>query len=299
MSDETPQNHAHQFERAIATAFTCRSIIKYNSTLSEAQQNELLTDIDSTVHFLQERLTANTAIETNSLLTKIRQQATDTSSTFSYNEENENTDNSGTINATSNNDFKRQLYVLQKMYHYYFETLPGQQQVTFISRFNEVMTALDQAQLLIEREPHSFSRANLVEDHLHRVRGYVADMYTAFTEFARSLSNALQGHDIYIDTEKQASFQQTPVEDIHTTFDITVLLKVYETHELLNQKMGSVTSRTGDATAFLIFLQDQLEGNINKRAEIIAQLNTVAVLLNDLRYLLADYERAVAALLNN
>lgn len=299
MSDETPQNSARQFERAIATAFTCRSIIKYNSTLSEAQKNELLTDIDSTVHFLQERLIANKAIETNSLLTKIQQQATDASSTFSYNDKNENTDNPGDINATNNNDLKQQLYALQKMYHYYFDTLPGQRPVTFISRFNESMAALDQVHQFIEQESHSFSSASLIEDHLHRVRGYVADMYTVFTEFTRSLSNALQGHDIYIDTEKQVSFQQTPVEDIHTSPDTAILIKVYETHQLLNQKMGSVTKRTGDATAFLIFLQDQLEGNINKRAEIIAQLNTVAVLLNDLRYLLADYERAVAALLSH
>lgn len=41
--DEAP-NHIQRFEQAIATAFACRNVIKYNSTLSEEQKNEILAD---------------------------------------------------------------------------------------------------------------------------------------------------------------------------------------------------------------------------------------------------------------
>lgn len=295
MSDETQRNHVHQFEQALATAFTCRSIIKYNSTLTEAQKTELLADIDSTVQFLQERLTANKAIEKNLLISHIQQQSALVPS-FSW-QEHEGED-------SNNNELKLQMYALQQLYHYYFDTQSGQpgqpthQTTTFHSRFNEVLAALDHIQLLCEQETHPFTRMTHILDHLHRVRSYITDMYTIFTEFTRSLTNALDGHDIYVDTEKQASLPSASAERVANNPDITPLLEVYETHQLLNQKMGSVTSRTGDATAFLIFLQDQLNETLHKREDIIPQLNAIAILLNDLRYLLADYERVVATVIH-
>jgi hypothetical protein len=288
MSDEAQNKHAQQFEHAIATAFACRSIIKYNSTLNEAQQNELLTDIDKTVAFLQERLTAHKVIETNTLLAQFRHSGLFSSNTLLE------------ADSKSENDdkqLKRKFDSLYRMYHFYFDTQPGHGMDAFFARFNEIMSTIDQVQHFVERSPNLYSNPSSVEDHLHKVRGYVADMYTVFSEFARALSNALQGMDIYIDTEKQASLQQFQGEEKQDIRPIAPLIKVYETHQQLNEIIGTVTSRASEATAFLIFLQDQLDKTVNKRDEIIVQINHVAKLLNDLTCRLADYENTVATLL--
>lgn len=287
MSDEAQDNHAQQFERAIATAFTCRSIIKYNSTLSETQINELLADIDETVHFLQKRLTANKAIETNLLFSQLQQSGSfSTGTTPGSNVENDD-----------HTSMKQKFDSLYKLYHYYFDVRPGQGTGAFITRFNDVMSTIDQVQLLVEKHTDPFSRTPLIEDHLHKVCGYVADMYTVFTEFARATSNALQGQNIYIDTEKQASLQQSEDTETPGIHDLAPLITVYKTHQKLNEIMETVASRISDATAFLIFLQDQLSDTLNKRDEVIRQLNNVATLLNDLSCRLADYENVVSALL--
>ncbi len=288
MSDAAQNNHAQQFERAIATAFTCRSIIKYNSTLSETQINELLADIDETVHFLQQRLTANKAIETNLLFSPIQQFGSFSAGTTP--ESNADNDDYASL--------KQKFDSLYKLYHYYFDIRPGHGTGAFLTRFNEVMLTIDQVQLLVEKHVDPFFRTPLVEDHLHKVRGYVADMYTVFTEFAHATSNALQGQNIYIDTEKQASLQRSEDEEAMVIYDIAPIIKVYKTHQQLNEIMETVASRISDATAFLIFLQDQLSDTLNKRDEVIRQINNVAKLLNDLNCRLADYENVVAALLH-
>lgn len=51
-----------------SSSSACRSVIKYNSTLDAEQKNEILTDLDFTLQFLRERLIANTAIESNSVI---------------------------------------------------------------------------------------------------------------------------------------------------------------------------------------------------------------------------------------
>jgi hypothetical protein len=287
MSDKAQDNYAQQFEHAIATAFTCRSIIKYNSTLSELQINEVLTDIDETVHFLQQRLTANKVIETNLLFSQLQQFGSFSSDTIAgSNAENDD--------YTS---MKQKFDSLYKLYHYYFDVRPGQGTGAFIARFNDVMSTIDQVQLFVEKHTDPLFRTPLVEDHLHKVRGYIADMYTVFTEFARATSNVLQGQNIYIDTEKQASLQQPEDEETPRIHDLAPFITVYKTHQKLNEIMATVASRISDATAFLIFLQDQLSDTLNKRDEVIRQLNNVATLLNDLSCRLADYENVISALL--
>jgi hypothetical protein len=290
MSDEALDRHAQQFEHAIATAFACRNIVKYNSTLNETQQNELLTDIDKTVGFLQERLTANKAIETHTLLAQFRQGGLFAEHTL--------------LEATPDseddyNRMKEKFDALYRMYHFYFDALPGHGTGAFFARFNEVMSTIDQVQRMIEHTADAYFKPSSVEDYLHKVRGYVADMYTVFNEFARALSNALQGLDIYVDTEKQASLQPLQGEEKHDSRAITPLINVYEIHRQLNEIIGTVNSRTSEATAFLIFLQDQLSETMSKRDEIVAQINNVAKLLNDLTCRLADYENIASALLRH
>lgn len=46
-----------------------------------------------------------------------------------------------------------------------------------------------------------------------------------------------------------------------------------------------------------MFLGENLDSDLNKRDTIVAQLNKVARLLNDLSYLLSGYESTLSALL--
>ena len=90
----------------------------------------------------------------------------------------------------------------------------------------------------------------------------------------------------HAESDKQADLQ-----------DLAPLKKIHERHLRLDKRKGTVASRVSDATAFLIFLQDSLGHDFNKRAEIIAQLNTAAKLLSDLSQLVADYENTASVLL--
>src|SRR6266700_6518371 len=56
MEDNAMQSSVQGLEQTIGTIFACRGVVKYNSALSEAQKNELLADIDSSLLFLRERL---------------------------------------------------------------------------------------------------------------------------------------------------------------------------------------------------------------------------------------------------
>ena len=51
MPEETLQNW--QFEHAMTTMFTCRSVIKFNTMLSNEQRQELIRDIDQSLQFLR------------------------------------------------------------------------------------------------------------------------------------------------------------------------------------------------------------------------------------------------------
>src|SRR5690348_12805684 len=51
MPEETQQDW--QFEHAMTTMFTCRSVIKFNTMLSNEQRQELIRDIDQSLQFLR------------------------------------------------------------------------------------------------------------------------------------------------------------------------------------------------------------------------------------------------------
>src|SRR5450759_1189998 len=142
------------------------------------------------------------------------------------------------------------------------------------------------------------SLVNIV-DLLHRIRGFVSDLYVIFAEFTTAITNIVQGKDLYIDTEELSTQQTSEKANVNRQGieSIAPLKRVYETHVQLNEQKGLVASRVSDVTAFLIFLEGRLDSNLLKREEIITQLHNTAKLLNDLSYLLADYEQAVSLLL--
>ncbi|MBA2681573.1 MAG: hypothetical protein H0U76_24645, partial [Ktedonobacteraceae bacterium] len=74
---------------------------------------------------------------------------------------------------------------------------------------------------------------------------------------------------------------------------------VYRTHQHLNTAQGTISGSISEAAAFLIFLEEGLESDLNKRDEIVQQLHRIRQLLHDLAHLLASYENAMAILLGD
>jgi hypothetical protein len=290
MSNEAQQSHAQQFEHAIATAFTCRSIIKYNSSLSEEQKNELIADLDTTLQFLCERLVANASIEAKMVLPPLQLAGLISSGNVKDDDDN---DNEG--NPSNDEHTLRGLY---KIYRTYLSMKQGKGTDAFIARYNEVMSTLDEVQKIVEKSNGVYPSHVYVEDLLHRVRGFITDLYVIFTEFAFAITIVLQGNDFSVDTEEISSLQKHGLEgtNMQSIPDLAALRKMYETHLHLNERKGAIASRVGDATAFLIFLEENLD--FDKRDEITAQLNSVAKLLGDLAYLLSDYEHTVSTFLS-
>jgi hypothetical protein len=286
MPDEPLQSHAQQFERAIATAFTCRSVIKYNSSLSEEQKNELLADIDKTVNFLKDRLIANASIEARSVIPPLQ-----FAGIFSR-EQQQDEDEEKKVQMDET--FRR----LYRIYHTYLHGEHGKSSTVFVTRYNEVIVTINEIQKMMDRNRESYTNTMHVSDLLERIRGFATDLYMIFAEFAVAVSTVLQGKDFIVDTEEHATTPTAPEEQQESgTIDVAPLTHVYETHQHLNKVKGTIASRAGDATAFLIFLEEKLGTSFDRHDEIIAQLRNVARLLGDLAYLLSDYEQATAALL--
>jgi len=299
LSDETQQSHAQQFEQALATLFTCRSILKYNPALSEEQRNELIADIDTTLRFLRDRLIANASIEAKTVLPQLQQAGIISIDHLEDKDEDED--------VAKGKDEGKDIQTLRELHRIYYTYLSTKQvkgadefAVHFnAARFNEIMSTINEVQKIMEKSRDVYPSHVYVEDLLHSVRGFIVDLYYTFMKFAQAITNVLQASDIPIDTEEVTSISdQLPEEGKQDTRDITPLVKVYEAHQRLNERKGAVLDRVSDATLFLVVLEEHLGSDFDKRDEVIAHLVKVAKLLHDLSYLLSDYEGAVVALLD-
>jgi hypothetical protein len=278
MPDQTQPDQ--QFEDSMATIFTCRSVVKYNSRLNEEQKKELIADIDAALRFLRSR--ANELVPAASLSPPLPQ--AETQAPFREAQADHSTD-------------EQKLQALYHMYHAYL----GLQQNnlgTFMTRFNDVMSTMGELQNLLAQRHDSYVSA---EPPIERVSGFITDLYYIFVEFIRTLSQVLEANDVHLDTEEVVAMQERSLAyDMQTgaLCNITPLLKVFEAHQLLNARKGPVSGRVDATTAFLEFLEESLTADYGKRDEIIAQLNSTAALLKDLSQLLAGYELALSALVN-
>jgi len=293
MGRDVQPDHAQQFERAIATIFTCRSVIKYNSSLNEEQKNELFAEIDAAAQFLQERLVANATIEeqTPLLLPPLPFGEIIAISRASR----EGADN----NDTGETDDQFLLPNFYKLYHALLKKKDGKGVEFFVSRYNEVMAKLNDVQFKIEKDSPTYFGHLMIGDDLDHVRGFVTDLYCMFTEFASAISSVVEGRDIYSDTEKVSSTRQQPLdsEQQQDILDITPLVKVQQTLAQFNRRNGTLEDRVADATALLILLEDHLDPQLEKREEIASQIENLVKLLRELSHLLTNYERTVASLL--
>ncbi len=304
--DEIP-DRARQFERAIATAFTCRSVIKYNSTLSEEQKNEILAQLDGTLQFLQKRLIANVSIEASSVIPPL--QLAEILSASRENDEDESDEESALDDANiaplsgrEGQTFSdSQVYSLYKLYHTYLDTGQGKGIGELETRYKIAMTILDDAQGIISQHRDTSAGDN-DGGLIYRVQAFMTALYSMFLEFSAMLGNILEGKSFSMETDELTSLQKYTAREMlkqqqHMLRDITPLMRVYGAHLQFQQRKGTAASLVSDATAFLIFLEGQLGIASSRRREIVDQLKAVSDLLNDLLSLLSQYEQALSSAL--
>ncbi len=291
MSDEL-FNRTQQFQQAIDTTITCRSIVKYNSTLSEVQKTEILAGIDATLGFLAERLTAHASIESmtsHKLADLLNVDALDEIE-IGYKLGGQE-DRLEDVQSQEDLSLKN----LYRVYHNYLST---EQLVDLETRYRMVMGVLEQLEE-VARGQHDTTSGDLTsEGMLHRIRGFVTAIYCIYREFATVLSNLVEGKDIDTDTETLAQVNQYASEagSVQMLRDISPLIHVYAEHLRLQGHHGLLTRSTGDAIAFLVFLEESLEPMYARRGEIVIQLKAVAGLLTDLTRLLTEYEQVMSVL---
>lgn len=281
-------SHTQRFQQAIATTITCRSIIKYNSTLNSEQKAEILADIEHTLAFLETRLAANAAIESSPAL------APENLADLLVGE----IEGERSLDVSfPDKEQELSLKNLYKLYITYLSNEPGKGISALEARYKVIMGILDQLQMSAECESNTDSQAS--ERLLHRVRGFITAVYCMFREFAVLLSHIVEGKNIDTDTETLALLQKYPLEETKQQIlrDITPLMRVYGTHLQLQERQGILASCARDATAFLTFLEECLGQAFIRRGEMISQLKSIINLVNELTCLLAEYEQAMAEII--
>lgn len=288
MSEEL-SSHAQHFQQTIATIITCRSIVKYNSTLNTEQKAEIMAEIESALGFLETRMAANATIDAGAALL-VPERLADLLTIRAEAEDEQRLD----MSFPGKEQQELSLKNLYKLYTTYLSNEPGKGINVLETRYKTVMGILDQLQTDARCENGADSLAN--EHLLHRVRGFVTAVYCMFREFAVLLSNIVEGKNIDTDTEALTLLKKYPLEEAKQQIlrDITPLMHVYGRHLQLQERKGTLTGCGRDATAFLIFLEEGLGQTFIRRGEVIGQIKSITGLLNDLTCLLAEYEQAMS-----
>ena len=287
MTDELQRDFAQRLEQVISTVFACRSVVKYNSVLDATQKDELIADIDISLCYLRTGFTRRTSKQM--MLPQPQFQQVGRTMSISALE--------GLDNDTHSHNALQELY---RVYHAYIDAKQSNNIGTFVVRFDGVVSSINEIQHILDTNRDICIRPS--EDPLHRIRTFIVDIYYMFMELVRTLSNALEDNDVHVDTEKISSMQQyhlvsTDVADLQMY--IAPLSNAFSKHQRFNQMKGTLSLRISDSRAFIIFMRESLERDFDKRNEILVHLNSVAVLLEDLAYVLAAYEDAASLLLES
>jgi hypothetical protein len=288
MSGNAPDSQAQGLEQTMSTVFACRSVVKYNMSLSAEQKDELIAEIDSSLQFLRESLITH---------------ASDQAPRPQFQQALAPVPLPDVAQPEAQRDERSTLQELYRIYHAYIDTQQSNNIGTFVVRFDAVIGALNEIQHHIERSRGLQEPCG--EDLLHRVRAFIADLYYMFMELVRTLSNALEGSDVHIDTEEHSSMQDMHItrstqeeQAVSSLQRLTPLMNVFTEHQLLNETRDALSSRISDTTAFLIYLEENLAGDVPKRDEVVSHLYKVSILLGDLAYLVSGYEDAVSLVLD-
>ncbi len=300
MPHDAQQYHSQQFEHIIATVFTCRSIIKYNLTLSPEQKEELFKDIDTSLEALRSYLIAPLASTAENVSSDSQMVQTDSSS-VSETDALSSEDVSPVLSSE-----KQVLQSLYKMYHSYMDEKQSPNISTFMKRFNEVMSAMNEIQQSIQMTSESPTSRELITVSIEHMRIFVSDLYSVFTEFIRILSDILQQNNENLNTEEisflyanapRVQMQNVQQEGKDAERDLTVLSQAYTAHRQLDRLKGDLVGRVREVTTFLNFLKKNVANNVSGREELIVRLNHATDLLDDMSRLLAEYEKAASTLL--
>ena len=295
-----------QLEQIMTTIFTCRSVVKYNLSLDGEQKEEVLQDIDASLEVLRSFILTNTAEQAH--LTNSSSSQTDNTLTYANNE----TDNSGT------NGYET-LQELYRMYHAYLDMNKQANLQSFVSRFNEVISALNDIQRLSEQDYQAYyfcsSSAQMnnvtfstaIEDLLYKVKIFISDLYYVFMEFIRTLSSILQHNNVQPDTEKLSLSPERRNEKMRIVQlqrmqePIKSTQRIQEAYQQLRRKRLQLEPQVSETAAFLEFLKETLRAvdvKIYKLGEILIQTDAVSRLLLELIHIVADYEKIISILLS-
>ncbi|GCF09078.1 hypothetical protein [Dictyobacter arantiisoli] len=301
MTYEAPEHDPQQLEHIMATVFTCRSIVKYNLTLGDTQKTELLDDIDTALEVLRTQLIAQPTVKPDA--THAHPQSRNL---FSPVTEDQAQPNQSGLTP------EETLQSLYHMYHRYVDTQQSTSISTFIERFNDVMTTLNDIQRFAEMNGSSYEPCSpqaIITDPLQRIRLFISDIYYIFMDFMRLLSEVLQSNDVQLDTEKLSSLsdrEKSQRELGHLpsiahphgeTYSLSLLAQVYTHHQQLIHMKGHYAHRINESTAFLEFLKERFVPQASEQPELVKHIDGVVKLLLDMQHLLAGYERVAAALL--
>ncbi|GCE13635.1 hypothetical protein [Tengunoibacter tsumagoiensis] len=294
MPKDTEQQHAmQQYEQIVSTVFTCRSVVKYNLSLSEDQKKELLDEIDISLDILRTHIIPEAGSKP---ATSKKTAHAATSVNAAMRVPDDQIDESMQAHHT--------LQSLYRMYYIFLDTNQSTNINTFIERFNGIMSTITNVQYTMEQHYRGYSAHSAhepIDEQLKMVSVFVADLYYIFMEFLRGLSDVLQHHHVQLETEKLAFFsdetqkQQAPSPKQEKK-ELMPLFGAYRAHQLINEQRGHMAARISDATVFIEFLKEQLEKKTSTREEVIHRLHTMKRLLYDLSIILADYEKASSTL---
>jgi hypothetical protein len=287
MSTE-PLTDSQHIQQAIATTITCRSIIKYSSSLNAEQKDEILAEIENTLAYLETHLTTPAPKESSANLEQEK------FSEFLAREqplkEVEEQAPAPPLEQELHESSLRELY---KLYHVY---LSEERMINLETRYRVVMEVIDQLQEVAGQQHNVTAGDVTTEALLHRIRGFITALYCMLREFALLLFNIVEGKSIETDTEGLAllgkySFEVSRQEIVR---DITPLMLVYTRHLQLQEQRGTLIDCARDATAFFVFLEEALGQDFARRNEVVGQLDNIATLLDALSHLLTDYEQAMS-----
>jgi hypothetical protein len=264
-------------QRVIDTTITCRTIVKYSSTLSEEQKEEVLREIESTLGLLEKHQEEGLLLADEPLLPTWQQPA-----------------GRGDDEDEPAGPPVQHLY---RLYQSYFNKKPGRGMAALQTRYATVMVALDRVQELMGREGTAVEPE--MEQQLGRARGFVTALYSIFREFALVLSHIMDGKALDVDTEALNLLPESASMLRQRLRDITPLIEVYGKHLHVQERRGVLATCAREASAFLVFLEENLSQTCVRRKEISAQLRVLAGLLNELTDLLSDYEQAVGTIIQS
>ena len=303
MHDDEYKHRVQQLEQVIITVFACRSVIKYNLSVDEKQQEKILQDIDASLEVLRTCGLADRLPVQPHLADAPFSQSEGASSVRAYDD---------TLGADrSAHETLRALY---HMYHAFID-LNGQTNIqSFVTRFKDVISVIEEVQRLCEqrlsvaRDRYAStvvldsSLASMsVEKLLQKVKVFICDLYYIFMDFIRALSTALQQNDVHLNTDKVAvlpggrgseKIRRIQLERLQEY----TLQDVQDVCQQLQRRRLQVEPQIDEATAFLEFLKEiwrEPDAKVYQLSEILVQTDAVSRLLVELLHIVADYEKII------